>query len=237
MAEKIKEITDKIKLPLIFKSSFDKGNRSSHSSFRGPGIDAGLRILEEVKQTFNISVTTDIHNASQAEAVSEIVDIIQIPAFLCRQSDIINAAVKTGKIINVKKGQFMAPWDVKNIVAKVADGNGEKLLLTERGSSFGYNNLVSDMTSIPIMQDFGVPVIFDATHSVQRPGGLGKITGGARELIPTLAKAAVAAGCNGVFMEVHDNPKNAKSDASTQWPIKKLDDLLNSIKKIKDAIL
>ena len=237
MAEKIKEITDKIKLPLIFKSSFDKGNRSSHSSFRGPGIDAGLRILEEVKQTFNISVTTDIHNASQAEAVSEIVDIIQIPAFLCRQSDIINAAVKTGKIINVKKGQFMAPWDVKNIVAKVADGNGEKLLLTERGSSFGYNNLVSDMTSIPIMQGFGVPVIFDATHSVQRPGVLGETTGGAREFIPTLAKSAVAAGCNGVFMEVHNNPDNAKSDAASQWPLSKLDTLLISLKAIKEVTI
>ena len=237
MAEEIKTITDKNNLPLIFKSSFDKGNRSSHSSFRGPGIQEGLKILEDVKQAFNILLTTDIHSADQANPVAEIVDIIQIPAFLCRQSDIISAAVKTRKTINVKKGQFMAPWDVKNIVEKVDKENGDKLLLTERGSSFGYNNLISDMTSIPIMQDFGVPVIFDATHSVQRPGGLGKITGGARELIPTLAKAAVAAGCNGVFMEVHDNPKNAKSDASTQWPIKKLDDLLNSIKKIKDAIL
>ena len=190
-----------------------------------------------MKQTFNISVTTDIHNASQAEAVSEIVDIIQIPAFLCRQSDIINAAVKTGKIINVKKGQFMAPWDVKNIIAKVADGNGEKLLLTERGCSFGYNNLVSDMTSIPIMQGFGVPVIFDATHSVQRPGVLGDTTGGAREFIPTLAKSAVAAGCNGVFMEVHNNPDNAKSDAASQWPLSKLDTLLISLKAIKEVTI
>ena len=168
MAEKIKSIADKVNLPLIFKSSFDKGNRSSHSSFRGPGLDPGLRILEDVKKTFDIPITTDIHNASQAVTVAEIVDIIQIPAFLCRQSDIIDSAVKTGKIINIKKGQFMAPWDVKNIVEKVAEGGGEKLLLTERGSSFGYNNLVSDMTSIPIMQNFGVPVIFDATHSVQR---------------------------------------------------------------------
>ena len=236
MAEKIKAITDKNKLPLIFKSSFDKGNRSSHSSFRGPGIDSGLRILEDVKDAFNIPVTTDIHNASQAKLVSEIIDIIQIPAFLCRQSDIINAAVKTGKIINVKKGQFMAPWDANNIVEKVADGNGEKLLLTERGSSFGYNSLVSDMTSIPIMQGFGVPVIFDATHSVQRPGGLGKTTGGAREFIPTLAKCAVAAGCNGIFMEVHDNPDNAKSDAASQWPLNKLDTVLNSLKDIKEVI-
>jgi len=237
MAERIKKITDKNNLPLIFKSSFDKGNRSSHSSFRGPGVDKGLRILDDVKQTFNIPITTDIHNAGQADEVAEIIDIIQIPAFLCRQSDIINAAVKTRKIINIKKGQFMAPWDAKNIVEKVAKEGGEKLLLTERGSSFGYNNLVSDMTSIPIMQDFGVPVIFDATHSVQHPGGLGKTTGGAREFIPTLAKAAVAAGCNGVFMEVHDNPNNAKSDAASQWPLEKLDHLLKSIKRVKQAVI
>ena len=189
-----------------------------------------------MKDAFNIPVTTDIHNASQAKLVSEIIDIIQIPAFLCRQSDIINAAVKTGKIINVKKGQFMAPWDANNIVEKVADGNGKKLLLTERGSSFGYNSLVSDMTSIPIMQGFGVPVIFDATHSVQRPGGLVKTTGGAREFIPTLAKSAVAAGCNGIFMEVHDNPDNAKSDAASQWPLNKLETLLYSLKDIKEVI-
>ena len=237
MAEKIMEITDKNNLPFIFKSSFDKGNRSSHSSFRGPGMDKGLRILEDVKKTFNIPITTDIHNANQADTVAEIIDIIQIPAFLCRQSDIINAAVKTSKIINIKKGQFMAPWDAKNIVEKVAEQGGEKLLLTERGSSFGYNNLVSDMTSIPIMQEFGVPIIFDATHSIQRPGGLGKTTGGAREFIPTLAKAAVAAGCNGIFMEVHDNPNNAKSDAASQWPLEKLDHLLKSIKRVKQAVI
>lgn len=237
MAEKIKSIADKVNLPLIFKSSFDKGNRSSHSSFRGPGLDPGLRILEDVKKRFDIPITTDIHNASQAVTVAEIVDIIQIPAFLCRQSDIIDSAVKTGKIINIKKGQFMAPWDVKNIVEKVAEGGGEKLLLTERGSSFGYNNLVSDMTSIPIMQNFGVPVIFDATHSVQRPGGLGKTTGGAREFIPTLAKAAVAAGCNGVFMEVHNDPNNAKSDAASQWPLDELSELLIRLKAIKQALM
>ena len=237
MAEKIKSIADKVNLPLIFKSSFDKGNRSSHSSFRGPGLDPGLRILEDVKKRFDIPITTDIHNASQAVTVAEIVDIIQIPAFLCRQSDIIDSAVKTGKIINIKKGQFMAPWDVKNIVEKVAEGGGEKLLLTERGSSFGYNNLVSDMTSIPIMQNFGVPVIFDATHSVQRPGGLGKTTGGAREFIPTLAKAAVAAGCNGVFMEVHNDPNNAKSDAASQWPLDELSELLIRLKAIKQALI
>ena len=237
MAEKIKKITDENNLPFIFKSSFDKGNRTSHSSFRGPGIDKGLRILADVKQSFNILITTDIHSESQANTVGEIVDIIQIPAFLCRQSDIINAAVKTCKTINVKKGQFMAQWDVSNIIEKVAEANGDKLLLTERGSSFGYNSLVSDMTSIPIMQDFGVPVIFDATHSVQRPGGLGKTTGGAREFIPTLAKAAVAAGCNGVFMEVHDDPNNAKSDAASQWPLEKLDHLLKSLNRVKQAVL
>ena len=229
IAEEIKKITDKNNLPLIFKSSFDKGNRSSHSSFRGPGIQEGLKILEDVKQTFNVLITTDIHSADQANPVAEIVDIIQIPAFLCRQSDIIGAAVKTRKTINVKKGQFMAPWDVKNIVEKVDKENGDKLLLTERGSSFGYNNLVSDMTSIPIMQEFGVPVIFDATHSIQRPGGLGKTTGGAREFIPTLAKAAVAAGCNGVFMEVHDDPDTALSDGPNMVRLSQLSSLLSQL--------
>ena len=180
-------------------------------------------------------LTTDIHDATQAKPVSEIVDIIQIPAFLCRQGDLLKAAVATGKTINVKKGQFMAPWNMENIIDRVKHVGGEKLLLTERGTSFGYNNLVSDMRSIPIMQDLGVPVVFDTTHSAQKPGGLGKITGGTRELIPTLAKAAVAAGCDAVFMEVHDDPENALSDAATQWPLDKLAALLHSIKNIQQV--
>ena len=232
MAENIKKSTANLGLSLIFKSSFDKGNRSSYASYRGPGLDEGLRILEEVKKSFDVPLTTDIHDATQAKPVSEIIDIIQIPAFLCRQGEILEAAVATGKTVNVKKGQFMAPWDMKNIIERVEHVHGEQLLLTERGTSFGYNNLVSDMRSIPIMQDLGVPVVFDATHSAQQPGGLGKITGGTRELIPTLAKAAVAAGCDAIFMEVHDDPENALSDAATQWPLDRLDSLLGSIIKI-----
>ena len=232
MAEKIKKSTTAIGLPMVFKSSFEKGNRSSHTSYRGPGLDEGLRMLEEVKKSFDVPLTTDIHDATQAKPVADIIDIIQIPAFLCRQGEILAAAVATGKTVNVKKGQFMAPWDMKNIIERVEHVHGEQLLLTERGTSFGYNNLVSDMRSIPIMQDLGVPVVFDATHSAQQPGGLGKITGGTRELIPTLAKAAVAAGCDAVFMEVHDDPENALSDAETQWPLDRLDSLLGSIIKI-----
>ena len=235
MAEKIKTITEDIGLPMIFKSSFDKGNRSSHTSYRGPGLEEGLRILENVKKSLSVLLTTDIHDATQAKPVAEIVDIIQIPAFLCRQGDLLKAAVATGKTINVKKGQFMAPWNMENIIDRVKHVGGEKLLLTERGTSFGYNNLVSDMRSIPIMQDLGVPVVFDTTHSAQKPGGLGKMTGGTRELIPTLAKAAVAAGCDAVFMEVHDDPENALSDAATQWPLDKLASLLHSIKNIQQV--
>ncbi len=235
MAEKIKKSTTAIGLPMIFKSSFDKGNRSSHSSYRGPGLDEGLRILEEVKKSFDVPLTTDIHDATQAKPVAEIIDIIQIPAFLCRQGDLLEAAVATGKTINVKKGQFMAPWDMKNTIERVENAGGEQLLLTERGTSFGYNNLVSDMRSIPIMQDLGVPVVFDTTHSAQQPGGLGEMTGGTRELIPILAKAAVAAGCDAIFMEVHDDPENALSDAATQWPLDKLAALLHSIKHIQQV--
>ena len=235
MAENIKIITEDIGLPMIFKASFDKGNRSSHTSYRGPGLEEGMRILENVKKSLNVLLTTDIHDATQAKPVAEIVDIIQIPAFLCRQGDLLEAAVATGKTINVKKGQFMAPWDMVNIIDRVKHVGGEKLLLTERGTSFGYNNLVSDMRSIPIMQDLGVPVVFDTTHSAQQPGGLGKMTGGTRELIPILAKAAVAAGCDAVFMEVHDDPENALSDAATQWPLDKLAALLHSIKHIQQV--
>ena len=172
---------------------------------------------------------------AQAKPIADIIDIIQIPAFLCRQGDLLEAAVATGKTVNVKKGQFMSPWDMKNIVERVEHSRGEQLLLTERGTSFGYNNLVSDMRSIPIMKDLGVPVVFDATHSAQQPGGLGKMTGGTRELIPTLAKAAVAAGCDSVFMEVHDDPENALSDSATQWPLDMLDSLLKSLIKILHA--
>tara|TARA_Y100001970_G_scaffold96326_1_gene121348 strand:+ start:1307 stop:2119 length:813 start_codon:yes stop_codon:yes gene_type:complete len=236
MANAIKEISEKIGIKAIYKSSFDKANRSSISSFRGLGIEAGLGILEKVKLETGLPILTDIHLPKQAEEVSRIADILQIPAFLCRQTDLLIAASKTGKVVNVKKGQFLAPWDMKNVVNKLEESDCTKILLTDRGTQFGYNNLVADMRAIPIMQDFGYPVIFDATHSAQLPGGDGKTTGGNREIIPTLAKSAVAAGCNGVFMEVHNDVENAKSDATTQWPLANLEELLDQLLKIRSSI-
>ena len=235
VAEKLKKIIESQGNPFIFKASFDKANRSSIDSYRGPGLEKGLEIFKELKKS-GYQLITDIHEISQVEKISEVIDIIQIPAFLCRQSDIISAAVNTRKTINVKKGQFMAPWDVKNIVEKVDKENGDKLLLTERGSSFGYNNLVSDMTSIPIMQDFGVPVIFDATHSVQQPGGLGEKSGGQREFVEYLARAAVAVGVAGVFIETHQDPDNAPSDGPNMVPLNKLENLLKQLTDIDNLI-
>tara|TARA_Y100001980_G_scaffold44950_1_gene24592 strand:- start:329 stop:1141 length:813 start_codon:yes stop_codon:yes gene_type:complete len=236
MAFDINKIANKTGIKLIYKSSFDKANRSSITSYRGLGIDEGLGILQKVKDEIDIPILTDIHLPEQAEIVAEVVDVIQIPAFLCRQTDLLIAAAKTGKAINVKKGQFLAPWDMSNVVFKLEKSQCQKILLTDRGTQFGYNNLVADMRSIPILQKFGYPVIFDATHSAQLPGGDGKTSGGNRELIPTLAKSAVAAGCDGIFMEVHDDVKNAKSDASTQWPLENLDKLLTDLLKIKKAL-
>jgi len=235
MAEELLIISEKLKIPFIFKSSFDKANRSSISSFRGFGIDKGLKILQEVKETFNLSIITDIHEASQAKIAAEVVDVIQVPAFLSRQTDILVAAAKTDKIVNIKKGQFLSPWDIKRTIEKVKESNNKKILITERGTQFGYNNLVSDMRSIPIMQRYGYPVIFDATHSAQLPGSYGSYSGGMRDMIPTLAKAAVAAGANGLFFEVHDDPENAKSDATTQWHLSKFEKLLKQIMRIYDA--
>jgi len=236
MANAIKDISEKVSLPVIFKSSFDKANRTSISSFRGPGLVDGLSILSDVKNETELPVLTDIHEPSHAETVADVVDVIQIPAFLCRQTDLLTAAAKTCKPINVKKGQFLAPWDMKNVVTKLEESGCEQIMLTDRGTQFGYNNLVADMRAIPIMQNFGHPVIFDATHSAQLPGGGGSSTGGMREMIPTLSKSAVAAGCNGIFMEVHDNVSEAKSDATTQWPLDKLESLLMEFKAIKEAI-
>ncbi|MFL2983606.1 MAG: 3-deoxy-8-phosphooctulonate synthase [Candidatus Neomarinimicrobiota bacterium] len=236
MAYGIRQITDRLGVNVILKSSFDKANRSSISSFRGLGIEDGLRILDKVKTEVGLPILTDIHLPSQAKLVAEVVDVIQIPAFLCRQTDLLIAAARTGKTVNVKKGQFLAPWDMKNVVIKLEEQSCDNILLTDRGTQFGYNNLVADMRAIPIMQEFGWPVIFDATHSAQLPGGDGKTTGGMRDMIPTLAKSAVAAGCNGVFMEVHDNVNDAKSDASTQWPLGKLESLLISLLKIREVI-
>ncbi|MBA65281.1 MAG: 3-deoxy-8-phosphooctulonate synthase [Candidatus Marinimicrobia bacterium] len=236
MAESLFEITNRLGLNMIFKSSFDKANRSSISSFRGLGIDEGLKVLEDVKREIGCPILTDIHESSQAKYVSEIVDIIQIPAFLCRQTDLLRSSAETGRPVNVKKGQFLSPWDMKNVVTKLKEFGCENILLTDRGTQFGYNNLVGDMRAIPIMQDFGYPVIFDATHSAQLPGGNGLTSSGMRDMIPTLAKSAVAAGCNGLFMEVHNNVKSAKSDAATQWPLSELESLLVTLKKIREVL-
>ena len=236
MSYAIKEVSENVGIPIIFKSSFDKANRTSIKSFRGPGIQEGMRILSDVKTETGLKVLTDIHSPDQAGLVSDVVDIIQIPAFLSRQTDLLIAAAKTGKPINIKKGQFLAPWDVEHIVKKVEESGSKNILLTDRGTQFGYNNLVADMRAIPLMKQFGYPVIFDATHSAQLPGGSGGHSSGMRDMIPTLARAAVAAGCNGVFMEVHNNVDKAKSDAATQWPLDKLATLLIELKKIHNSL-
>ena len=237
MAESIHNITNRLGFKFIFKSSFDKANRSSIASFRGLGFDEGLAILSEVKKEIGCAIITDIHESSQAKMVAEVVDVIQIPAFLCRQTDLLVSAAKTGRTVNVKKGQFLAPWDIKNVVDKLKEYQCKKILLTDRGTQFGYNNLIADMRSIPIMQDFGYPIIFDATHSAQLPGGGGLTSSGMREMIPTLAKSAVAAGCDGVFMEVHNDINNAKSDSATQWSLSELEHLLTKLKHIREAII
>ena len=236
MSYAIKEVSDDVGIPIIFKSSFDKANRTSIKSFRGPGIKEGMKILSDVKTETGLKVLTDIHSPDQAGLVSDVVDIIQIPAFLSRQTDLLIAAAKTGKPINIKKGQFLAPWDVEHIVKKMEESGSQNILLTDRGTQFGYNNLVADMRAIPLMKQFGYPVIFDATHSAQLPGGSGGHSSGMRNMIPTLARAAVAAGCNGVFMEVHNNVDKAKSDAATQWPLDKLASLLIELKKIHNSL-
>ena len=236
-AKALVDICNELRLPLIFKASYDKANRSSIDSFRGPGIEEGLKILKKIKKKFNIPVTTDIHETSHAPLAAEVVDVLQIPAFLCRQTDLLIAAAQTGAIVNVKKGQFLAPWDMHNVIDKITSCGNKKIILTDRGVSFGYNNLVSDMRSIPIMQSMGYPVCFDASHSAQLPGGLGKATGGQREYIPTLAKAAVAAGSNLIFIESHPNPSEAKSDSTTVYPLDKLQELLAKLKKIHELIM
>ena len=237
MSYAIKEVSEDVGIPIIFKSSFDKANRTSIKSFRGPGIEKGMRILSDVKTETGLKVLTDIHSPDQASLVSDVVDIIQIPAFLSRQTDLLIAAAKTGKPINIKKGQFLAPWDVEHIVKKIEESGSQNILLTDRGAQFGYNNLVADMRAIPLMKQFGYPVVFDATHSAQLPGGSGGHSSGMRDMIPTLARAAVAAGCNGVFIEVHNNVDKAKSDAATQWPLDKLATLLIELKKIHNSLM
>lgn len=221
---------------LIYKSSYDKANRSANASFRGPGLEQGLKILQRVKNEFDIPVLTDVHSPEEANAAGQICDILQIPAFLCRQTDLILAAAKTGAVINVKKGQFMAPWDMHNVVEKILSAGNEKIILTDRGTTFGYNNLVSDMRTIPIMQKMGFPVCFDASHSVQIPGGLGNASGGQREFIPTLTRAAIAAGCNCLFIESHPDPATAKSDKDSVYPLFELPKLLSEAKQIYDLV-
>lgn len=236
MAQEISEICKCVGLDLVYKSSFDKANRSSVESFRGQGMEFGLEILAKVKGEIGVPVITDVHEPWQVEKTAEVADILQIPAFLCRQTDLLVEAAKSGKTVNVKKGQFLAPWDAKNIVDKLQSAGCEKILLTERGASFGYNNLVVDLRSFPIMRDFGVPVVFDVTHSLQLPGGLGKATGGQSQYIENFARAGVACGVDAVFMEVHDNPAKAPSDGPNQLPLERLEKLLVKLKKIHELV-
>lgn len=225
-----------IGIPYIFKASFDKANRTSARSSRGPGFEQGLEILADLRSKLGVPVLTDVHEVWQVEQAAEVVDVLQIPAFLCRQTDLLTAAAETGKPVNVKKGQFMAPWDMKNVVEKIESAGNRDLLLTERGCSFGYNTLVVDMCSLPIMQSFGCPVVFDATHSVQRPGGQGNASGGAREFVPHLVRAAVAVGVDALFLEVHPNPEKALSDAASMLKLDDLPGLLASAKAIERAV-
>ena len=235
-AKGLKEITKNLGINFIFKASFDKANRSSIYSYRGPGLEKGLEMLQAVKEKFDIPIVTDIHTPDQAEPVSEVADILQIPAFLCRQTDLLVAAAKTGKIVNVKKGQFLAPEQMGNIVKKLEECKNNQILLTERGSSFGYNNLVVDYRGIPIMQSFGYPVVFDATHSVQLPGANGTSSGGDRRYVPVLAKAAVAAGVNALFFEVHPDPEKAKSDGPNMLYLKDAENVFRICKEIFELV-
>lgn len=229
MAEKIAKAAEDASVPFVYKSSFDKANRSSISTARGVGMDAGLEILSKVKERFGCPVLTDVHTAEQCQPVAEAVDILQIPAFLCRQTDLLLAAGNTGAAINVKKGQFLAPWDMKNVADKIASTGNERLMLCERGTSFGYNTLVTDFRSLPIMAETGYPVVFDATHSVQQPGGKGTSSGGERRFVPMLAKAAIAIGCAAVFIETHEDPDNAPSDGPNMVPLGELPTLIREL--------
>lgn len=236
IAEGIKKITDKLGIPYVFKASFDKANRSSIDSYRGPGLEEGLRILERVKKEFELPVISDIHLPEQAAAAAEVLDIMQIPAFLSRQTDMLTAAGKTGSIINVKKGQFLAPWDIDQVVEKIESTGNQRILLTERGVSFGYNNLVVDMRSLPRLRQTGYPVVFDSTHAVQLPGGAGDSSDGEKEYVPYLMRAALAAGIDSLFMEVHDNPAVAKSDGANMIPLAELESILKQGLAIDEAM-
>ncbi|NHQ85229.1 3-deoxy-8-phosphooctulonate synthase [Iodobacter sp. HSC-16F04] len=237
-AGQLKEMTDALGIPFIYKSSFDKANRSSGKSFRGLGIDEGLRILSEVKKQIGVPVITDVHTEAEAPIVASVVDVLQTPAFLARQTDFIHAVCATGKPVNIKKGQFMAPGDMVNVINKARDANGglDNLMVCERGASFGYNTLVSDMRGLAIMRETGCPIVFDATHSVQQPGGQGDRSGGQREFVPVLARAAVAAGISGLFMETHPDPSKALSDGPNAWPLARMKELLMVLKDIDRAV-
>ena len=235
-AGKIKAIAASQGIPFIFKSSFDKANRLSFGSYRGPGLKKGLEILKKVKTLLKIPILSDVHCAKDMPAAAQVLDIIQIPAFLCRQTDIVLAAAKTGKVVNIKKGQFLAPWDILPIIKKVESVGNKQILITERGVSFGYNNLVTDLRSLGIMRDFGYPVIYDATHSVQLPGGRGSCSGGQSEFVAGLSRAAVAFGCDGLFLEVHPDPQSAPCDGANMINFKELENLLGQVKKIRQAL-
>ncbi len=235
-ASDLKQISAELGIPFIYKSSFDKANRSSGSSYRGPGMKEGLRILQRVRDEVQVPVLTDVHEDTPLDEVSAVVDVLQTPAFLCRQTNFIQNVARTGKPVNIKKGQFLAPWDMKNVVDKARAVGNEQIMVCERGVSFGYNNLVSDMRSLAAMRDTGAPVIFDATHSVQLPGGQGSASGGQREYVPVLARAAIAAGVSGVFMETHPDPASALSDGPNAWPLGQMKGLLATLKMLDDAV-
>lgn len=235
-AADLKKITDKLGIPFIYKSSFDKANRSSMNSFRGLGMEEGLRILQKVKDEIGVPVITDVHEDTPIEEVAEVVDVLQTPAFLCRQTNFILRVAAAGKPVNIKKGQFMAPWDMKNVVDKARTTGNKQIMVCDRGVSFGYNNLVSDMRALAVMRDTGCPVVFDATHSVQLPGGQGTSSGGQREHVPVLARAAVAAGISGLFMESHPDPAKALSDGPNAWPLSKMESLLSLLKDIDQLV-
>lgn len=235
-AERLKAMTERLGMPFVYKSSFDKANRSSSGSFRGPGMEEGLRILEKVRSQVGVPVLTDVHEDTPIEAVAEVVDVLQTPAFLCRQTNFIQRVAAAGRPVNIKKGQFLAPWDMANVVEKARETGNTQIMVCERGVSFGYNNLVSDMRSLAVMRATGCPVVFDATHSVQLPGGKGSASGGQREFVPVLARAAVAAGVSGVFMETHPDPERALSDGPNAWPLDRMEALLGVLQTLDATV-
>jgi 2-dehydro-3-deoxyphosphooctonate aldolase (KDO 8-P synthase) len=236
IAGRLREITAALGIPFVFKASFDKANRSSRASYRGPGLDAGLKVLEGIRNSFGVPVLTDVHEDTPLAEVAAVVDVLQTPAFLCRQTNFIVNTASQGKPVNIKKGQFLSPWEMRNVVEKARSTGNQAIMVCERGFSFGYNNLVSDMRSLSIMRDTGCPVVFDATHSVQLPGGKGSASGGQREFIPVLARAAVASGVSGLFMETHPQPSKALSDGPNAWPLQRMEPLLRTLKRLDEAV-